>query len=136
MNRQKIKYLMCLTYNLIGVLSIYSFIKGINNYKTFGHFCLDALPFLFYLISSLIFMNTNMNIDNYFILKMIFRINDIYINNSNDIMKKVKEVLDDKYMGKMDKINRLKQKEDALKNWDGYTSVREKRDDKIKQLTS
>ena len=39
-------------------------------------------------------------------------------------------------MGKMDKINRLKQKEDALKNWDGYTSVREKRDDKIKQLTS
>ena len=180
MNRQKIKYLMCLTYNLIGVLSIYSFIKGINNYKTFGHFCLDALPFLFYLISSLIFMNTNMNtntdhskkvskstffypklpkkilhesdeyyieyndndkyydiyIDNYFNLKMIFRINDIYINNSNDIMKKVKEVLDDKYMGKMDKINRLKQKEDALKNWDGYTSVREKRDDKIKQLTS
>lgn len=75
-------------------------------------------------------------IDNYFNLKSLFRIEDGYINNSDDILIKVKEILDDKYRVQMKKIKRLQEKEDALKNWDGYTSIQEKRDDKIKQLTS
>ena len=74
-------------------------------------------------------------IDNYFNLKTVFRINDEYVTTPDDILRMVKETLDKKYKDKMDKINRLKQKEDALKYWDGYTSVHEKRNDKLKQLT-
>ncbi len=180
MNRQKIKYLMCLIYNLIGILIVYNFVTGIIDYKTFGRFCLDMLPFLFYLALSFTFLVTNIDtntgihkktristffypklpkkivhesgdyyikynkedkyydiyLDNYFSLKRVFRIDDDYVHTTNDILKKVKETLDSKYKDKMDKLNRLKQKEDALKQWDGYTSVHEKRDDKIKQLTS
>ena len=61
MNRQKIKYLMCLIYNLIGILIVYNFVTGIIDYKTFGRFCLDMLPFLFYLALSFTFLVTNID---------------------------------------------------------------------------
>lgn len=177
MNRQKIKYLMFLAFNLTGALSSYLFVMGCIHYKSSAQFLSDGYPFMFYLISFLIFVFRHIDgtsyskrmsistfiypklpkkilhesgeyyikydkhdkyydvyIDNYFRLKTLFRVDDDFINSPDDILRKVKEELDSMYKGEMNKINRIKQKENVLKNWDGYTSIREKRDNKIDQV--
>ena len=72
--------------------------------------------------------------DNIFRSKSIFEIDSWRVNNSKELQKKVKSKLDEIYKEKMSKINGIKSKLDMLNEWDGYTTIQDRRDDKIKKV--
>ena len=56
------------------------------------------------------------------------------IENSANLLKRVKSNLDNIYRDKVEEINYKKNRINALKEWDGYTSDQLKRDDRINQV--
>lgn len=72
--------------------------------------------------------------DNIFRSKSIFEVDSWGVFNTNDLQKEVKSQLDEIYKVKMEKINGINFRLNILNEWDGYTTIQDKRDDKIKKV--
>lgn len=68
--------------------------------------------------------------DNYFFKYLLDKFDPDKINQPSDILEKVKKLLDTLHAEKVKKYNKLK----ILQDWDGYTSLDDRRDDKINQI--
>lgn len=72
--------------------------------------------------------------DNIFNLEMLFELDNWRVEDSKTLQKEVKSKLDEIYHEKMAKLNSINKRLKILEEWDGYTSIQNKRDDKIKQV--
>jgi hypothetical protein len=65
---------------------------------------------------------------------MLFELDNWRVEDSKTLQKEVKSKLDEIYHEKMAKLNSINKRLKILEEWDGYTSIQNKRDDKIKQV--
>ena len=72
--------------------------------------------------------------DKYFYYKQIFTIEDYNINDQSELIKDIKSKLNEIYKIEIEQIRHNKLRSDLLNEWDGYTSVDVKRDDKLSKL--
>lgn len=73
-------------------------------------------------------------VDRIFYKKMIWSNESWRFNNSHNLSCSIKEFLDKKYYSETSKIEEINRYYEIMNNWDGYTSVQEKRNDKISKV--
>lgn len=72
--------------------------------------------------------------DKIFYKKVIWDCESWRFKGSNDLASSIKKELDEKYHSKISKIEQINKYYEIMNNWDGYTSVQEKRNDKISKV--